>query len=404
MTKTTHTETALSATANFSIAAAHEVPATTKTTPPPPLGPLAAFAGTWSGSGFNTIFRPNSSATPTPLPVPGTGPSDNILELNLTQETLSFSAALGSIPNRGFGTQADAFLNGVPYLQTINDVTSGTPTGIHFEPGMWVVVPATTNPNVPAQTFARMASIPHGTTVVAQGIAATTSGAPPIGALNITPFPGGNPGTRIPFPSQTVANNNTFRLPQNLTNIPISQAMLTDPNTVLRIQIAHQHITGTQTLFISTNPSAPIPGGPIDATIHLLPNFAGGASNIAFLQAVPTPPPSGQGPNAQAFQMDAVFWIETVVYQVQVPPLAPGQTSHVLAPVPTTPATPLVPNFVAQLPQSAKPFPGGVISVPTTQIQYSQMVLLNFNGLSWPHASVASLIPSGPISIPPNLL
>jgi hypothetical protein len=399
MTKLANTESALSAMADFCFGAAHELHPPKSTTPLPPLGPLAAFTGNWTGSGFNTIFRPNSSATPTPLPVPGTGPSDNILELNLTQETLSFSATLGSVPNRGFTSQPDAFLNGVPYLQSINDVTSGTPVGIHFEPGIWIAVPATTNPNVSAQTFARMASIPHGTTIVAQGITAALNGVPPIGALNITPFQGGNPGSRINFPSQTVASNNTFRLPQNLTGIPITQAMVTDPNTVLRNQIAHQTVTATHTLFVSTNPASPIAGGPIASTIHLLPNFAGGTSNIAFLQTVPTPPPSGQGPNAQSFQMDAVFWIETVVYQVHVPPLQPGQTSHVLAPVPTAPPTPLVPSFVAKLPYTSKPYPGGVVNVTTTQIQYSQMVLLNFNGLSWPHASVATLVPADPITI-----
>jgi hypothetical protein len=34
------------------------------------------------------------------------------------------------------------------------------------------------------------------------------------------------------------------------------------------------------------------------------------------------------------------------------------------------------------------------------QIQYSQQVLLNFNTLTWPHVSVATLVPSEPISIP----
>src|SRR5213592_2670491 len=29
----------------------------------PSLGPLAAFSGTFSGTGFNTIFRPDSTAT-----------------------------------------------------------------------------------------------------------------------------------------------------------------------------------------------------------------------------------------------------------------------------------------------------------------------------------------------------
>jgi len=65
---------------------------------PPTLGPLSAFAGNWTGEGFNTIFRPERTKTPTALPVPlnpPTQPFDNVLELNLTQETLSFSSSLG---------------------------------------------------------------------------------------------------------------------------------------------------------------------------------------------------------------------------------------------------------------------------------------------------------------------
>ena len=128
----------------------------------PDLGGIAGFIGTFSGTGLNTIFRPQDFAvTPTPLPNPATGPDDNILEINLTEETLSFSAALGSIPNRGT-VQGDVFLNGIPYLQTINDVSVPTnPVGIHFEPGVWLSVPATTVPEESA-TIVRMASIPHG--------------------------------------------------------------------------------------------------------------------------------------------------------------------------------------------------------------------------------------------------
>src|SRR5450759_5186495 len=145
----------------------------------PSLGPLAHFTGTFAGNGFNTIFRPDSTATPTPLPIPVLG-SDNVLELNLTQETLSFSKGLGSVPNRGTGGQADAFLNGVPYLQAISDVTiPSQPTGIHVEPGLWVIVPSTTDP-AEGQTLVRMASIPHGTTVVAQGTFSSITGKPTI--------------------------------------------------------------------------------------------------------------------------------------------------------------------------------------------------------------------------------
>jgi hypothetical protein len=37
---------------------------------PPTLGALAGLAGTFTGNGFNTIFRPQNPATPTPLPIP----------------------------------------------------------------------------------------------------------------------------------------------------------------------------------------------------------------------------------------------------------------------------------------------------------------------------------------------
>ena len=132
----------------------------------PSLGPLADFTGTFTGNGFNTIFRPDSPATPTPLPIPVSG-SDNVLELNLTADTISFSKSIGSVPNRGM-VQGDIFLNGVPYLQTVSDITiPSQPTGIHLEPGLWMIAPPTTDP-AEGTTLVRMASIPHGTTVVAQ--------------------------------------------------------------------------------------------------------------------------------------------------------------------------------------------------------------------------------------------
>src|SRR5207248_130374 len=158
-----------------------------------------------------------------------------VLELNLTQETLSFAKSLGSVPNRGTGAQADAFLNGVPYLQSISDVTlAGQPTGIHFEPGLWVIVPPTTDP-AEGQTVTRMASIPHGTTVLAQGTFTTIAGKPTIPAVDITPFAIGNPANKLRFPSQTAAANGTARIPQDLTSFiaagTITQAMLDDPNS-----------------------------------------------------------------------------------------------------------------------------------------------------------------------------
>jgi hypothetical protein len=379
---------------------------------PANLGPLVAFQGTFTGTGFNTIFRPDSAKSPTPMPGPinTNDPADNVLELNLTSETLSFSNNLASIPNRGSGNQEDIFLNGVPYLQTINDVTTGQPTGIHFEPGLWLAVPPTTIPTEPGTTLARMASIPHGTTIVAQGVSLPLiAGGPTISAVSITPLIGGDPTKPFRFQNQTANNKTTRRIPQDLTALisagKITQAILDDPNTVLRIQIAKQTITETVVILISTKPGSPFSGGPLPAGKEPpAPNFGGGTSDIAFLLGEASPPPGGLGSNANSVQMDAVFWIETVVYEVVVPNLPAGTPPVVLDPVQKG-TVPLVPQFVAEIPfVPGKSFAGGTVKVPTTQIQYSQKVVLDFNGLSWPHVSVASLVPADPIPIPADLL
>ena len=346
----------------------------------PSLGPVSAFTGTFQGSGFNTIFRPDLGS-PTRLPVPVAG-SDNLLELNLTRETLLFSPSLGSVPNRG-EVMPDIFLNGVLYLQVISDVTvPSQPVGIHLEPGLWMAVPATTNP-AEGPTVARMASIPHGTTIQAQGTSSTVNGKPDIAAVDITPFSIGQPDNKVPFPSQTASNKDTARIPQDLTSFidagTITQAMLTDPNTLLRDHIASQTITSTTVIAISTEPAAPL--------------FGGGTDNIAFL--VGNAPASA--PNADGVKMQAVFWIETVEFTIEVPIFEPGQPPLII-PAETGAAGQPVPEFLVNPPIAVtKP---RSITIKTPQIQYSQQVLLNFNGLSWPHVSVATLVPASPLPVP----
>jgi hypothetical protein len=356
----------------------------------PKLGPLAHFKGTFTGNGFNTIFRPDNTVTPTPFPVPPIGPNDNVLELNLTHETLSFSAPLGSVPNRGF-VQGDAFLNGVPYLQTINDITSGKPIGIHFEPGLWIIVPPTKDPKE-GSTLSRMASIPHGTTINAQGtFHAAHAGPPTIHKVDITPFGEGTTGPPITFPSQHAGTQNTRRLPQNLSsfisNGTITQAILDDPNTVLREAIQGLDVKQTIPITITTDPKHPL--------------FGGGTDNIAFLwgdaAAVKSAHPAGQ--NAQAALMTATFWIETVERTLTVHPLAAGKHQETIRPAVTAGSKRQpVPSFLVRPPH---PLSGPTdIKVTYTQLQYTQRVILNFNGLSWPHVSVATLVPRGPVPVP----
>jgi hypothetical protein len=272
-----------------------------------PLGPLAALAGKWTGSGFNVIWRPNHTAG-----------QDRFLELNVTSETLEFSPIPGTIPNRGL-LQGDISMFGLTYLQQISD--ANLHAGLHIEPGIWVVIPKTTDPNeVP--TVARLASIPHGTTILAQGTASTSNAAPTIPGTSIKPFGIGQPSSEIDFPEQTLTNQTSFRT-SGAGLHGVTQAMVNNPNGVLQAAIAGQHITATTTLRISTT-DTPVPGG--------------GTANTAFLKG------GADGPNAVAVSVNAAFWLETLQ----------GETAP-------------------------------------SQLQYAQTVLLNFNGLSWPHITVGTL-------------
>jgi hypothetical protein len=104
-------------------------------------------------------------------------------------------------------------------------------------------------------------------------------------------------------------------------------------------------------------------------------------------------------------RFNATFWIETVIYNVKVPALIAGDAPLVLCPVQTNQPVPLVPSFLASIPDiDGKKFAGGTITVSTIQIQYSQETILNFGGISWPHVSVASLVPAAPIPVPASML
>jgi hypothetical protein len=369
------------------------------TTSIPPLGPLSAFVGDWVGHGFNTIFRPDNAVSPTQLPnivPPPPPPRDNILELNLTFESLSFSPSLGSVPNRGTTPQRDIFLNGVPYLQTVKDITiHGESVGIHAEPGIWIHVPATNVPGL-GETVARMASIPHGTTIEAQGIFFPIAGPPTIDSVDITPFvTGSNPKNFIRFASQTAADPNTPRIPQDLSSFiaagTITQALLDNPNSLLRSHISKQNIINTVAIVISTGqppPPPPLPALPPPPPVP----FGGGTDNIAFLMGQAT----AAAPNAQSLQMTAIFWIETVEEILDVPPLSAGQQISIKG-KPSIPGQ-RVPIFSVTAPfdldEERK------ITVQFTQIQYTQTVLLNFATLTWPHVSVNTLVPANHIVVP----
>ena len=254
-----------------------------------PLGPLAGLVGKWTGRGFNVIWRPNHTPN-----------QDRFLELNVTSEQLELTAISGPIPNRGL-FQPDINMFGLTYLQQISD--ANLKAGLHIEPGLWAAVPKTSNPNV-GPTVVRLASIPHGTTIVVQGTATTAAAGPSIPNIGIKPFTIGKPNATIDFPEQTLTNHTNFRTSgPGLTGV--TQAMVNNPNTVLHSAIAGQHFTSTTTLHVSSTDS-PVPGG--------------GTANTAFLKG------GAQGPNAVAATVTATFWLETLQGQSAPTQLQYSQT------------------------------------------------------------------------------
>ena len=289
---------------------------------PNPYGPLLMLPGHWAGEGFNMIFRPILDPSV---------PQAHYLELNLTRETIDFAFIRGAIPNRG-SLQPDIAMFGLTYLQQISDVNSSTPdhvVGLHAEPGVWAHVPPTSNPAEPA-TVVRMASIPHGTVINAQGIAVPQKGVPPF-----DPPPGGyprafNPKTHSEYISPTLDLRNDVpnRTPRALLD-GIHQAMIDNPVSILTGIVQRQDIVSTVTLSVSTMPDRTVP----DVTA------GGGVANTAFLEG------SSEVPNARVTEVDATFWIQLVREE------------------------------------------GGYFR----QLQYRQAVFLDFAGFLWPHVTVATL-------------
>ena len=94
---------------------------------------------------------------------------------NLTDETIVFTQINGPIPNRGLAIP-DIDMFGLTYMQQI--LGSVSKAGLHIEPGIWANVPKTTDPEQTA-TVVRMASIPHGTVILSEGVSQVLAGGPP---------------------------------------------------------------------------------------------------------------------------------------------------------------------------------------------------------------------------------
>ena len=359
------------------------------------LGLLADLEGTWVGSGFTLISLPAFDNVNKALPALFR------VQLNRTIETLSFSQIGGAVPNRGraitasaidasstaatvtvTGGQHDTQLRGLTYLQKVSDAK--TNAALHIETGMWMSVPpavSDSNPPgnavppagglgltpQPAFTIARLGSIPHGDALLAEGAGVAKQGGPIITPVSSIPtFLAGSatPGASIPNallgpflqaknPTPTV----DFK-PQYVDNM--NQALV----DAISDDLAAGNVLDTVALFISSSDyTAQLGGNPLvtAAATTAVDGFPGNRDpNNPALKLVPVgtaivlPKPSGSvsnlpfvTQNANAAQLDAIFWIETVQQD-------DGSTRK--------------------------------------QLQYTQTVQLNFNDIAWPHISVATLV------------
>jgi hypothetical protein len=240
------------------------------------LGLLGELPGTFIGTGFNLIARPDKQNN-----------NPFFLELNATQEILEFTNIGGDIPNRG-SAQSDLNLHGIRYLQRVADCA--THTAIHLEPGLWLHVPPTGAPDpVTEETYVRQATIPHGDSVLAQStFLLKVNGGPQIAPVDSTPFTGDIPDLNS-SPANPVTNADYLKqfrekplptecLPAGLDAVQT----IKNPALVLQAAIAGQNITETIVIQISTAP-------------------VGGIVNIPFVVQ-----------NANATRLDAIFWIEKV--------------------------------------------------------------------------------------------
>jgi hypothetical protein len=229
------------------------------------LGPLAALLGKWSGTGWNMIAVPN-------------GNGGFQLLVNEIDETITFTAIEALVPNRsnGGGTM---LLAGVSYDIKVTDATEGPNFGnlLHAENGMWLwptnLAPKVTDTTATDEIFTpktvvRIATVPHGNSLVAIGPFSKFKGAPKI--PNISGLP--TPVTGAPNGYSEVYRGKRGDFdPQQ-------------PNSFLIDQNKKADIVSTLALSVTTSD-----------------DVDGGIVNIPFIRQY-----------ADAKALESTFWVETV--------------------------------------------------------------------------------------------
>ncbi|MDA8746603.1 heme-binding protein [Litoreibacter sp.] len=266
------------------------------------LGPLQSLPGVWHSRarGWNMIALPVA-----PSLTDGSAAAPFRVLMNQYSETLKFTTVDTKVPNRGIRVEDDGTINDatqfvvtLDYEQKIaqdlaedfpkTKLAGGPGTDIHHEPGLWLNM---TNEKTNNIDIARLASVPHGNSILAMGQSDHYKG----GAKEIPPLNGAIPAVsglpigRLPLERETDSYlapyqhyiDNPFM--GNAGSVPgfpgFSPA---DMNAILRFA----HGSGDDVEW-TTQLS-------VDSTIE-----RGGVSNIPFVEK-----------QADAASMSSTYWIQ----------------------------------------------------------------------------------------------
>jgi hypothetical protein len=252
------------------------------------LGPLQLLPGTWKNDpgrerGWNMIALP--------FTLDGNRPTFRLL-LNQYHEELDFTFVDDAVPNRGIPTDTndpddgDQFLVALDYEQTISQVAavdfpeSGKAgeagLAIHHEPGLWVHMANKARPDI---DVARLATIPHGDSVLALGNSEVLDGELSIPNANGLPI-GVSQDLDSPYLTPYKHfNDNPFTGNVNAAGFPGFNPV--NPSTLL--QLANQGVGIVRTTKLE-----------VDTTVE-----KAGISNIPFITK-----------EANASEMKSTFWIQ----------------------------------------------------------------------------------------------
>lgn len=254
------------------------------------LGPLIQLPGTWEskGLGWNIIALPFASAQ-----------FKYRVLMNQYDETLKFKTIAERVPNRGVPSKefpperllpkhekSDQFLTTIDYEQAVTQIAAadspathlagGKDLDIHHEPGLFLNMHNKKTNNI---DIARLATVPHGDSVLALGKSDTINGAPKIPKASAMPlFTTTDINNPYLSPYKTFVDapfKGTVKAPGFPGFSPI------DANVLLRLANASVKIKKTTVL-------------PFDTTLE-----TGGIVNIPFIVK-----------QANAVEMQSTFWIQ----------------------------------------------------------------------------------------------